>query len=113
MVFSKDIFSAIYMEYIKGFVPIRYRGYCLCISPHLITSESIPTLSPTSVIENGDVGNCIRKFIYAQDYKPDTVVDGQEFAQQSLGGIQMTRNANLRVPLKYFGICLSAFCNRT
>jgi hypothetical protein len=32
MVFSKDIFSAIYMEYIKGFVPIRYRGYCLCIS---------------------------------------------------------------------------------
>jgi hypothetical protein len=36
MVFSKDIFSAIYVEYIKGFVPIRYRGYCLCISPHLI-----------------------------------------------------------------------------
>jgi hypothetical protein len=36
MVFSKDIFGAIYMEYIKGFVPIRYRGYCLCISPHLI-----------------------------------------------------------------------------
>jgi hypothetical protein len=36
MVFSKDIFSAIYMKYIKGFVPIRYRGYCLCISPHLI-----------------------------------------------------------------------------
>jgi hypothetical protein len=36
MVFSKDIFSAKYMEYIKGFVPIRYRGYCLCISPHLI-----------------------------------------------------------------------------
>jgi hypothetical protein len=36
MVFSKDIFSAIYKEYIKGFVPIRYRGYCLCISPHLI-----------------------------------------------------------------------------
>jgi hypothetical protein len=36
MVFSKDTFSAIYMEYIKGFVPIRYRGYRLCISPHLI-----------------------------------------------------------------------------
>jgi hypothetical protein len=36
MVFSKDIFGAIYIEYIKGFVPIRYRGYCLCISPHLI-----------------------------------------------------------------------------
>jgi hypothetical protein len=36
MVFSKDIFSATYMEYIKGFVPIRYRGYCLCISPHPI-----------------------------------------------------------------------------
>jgi hypothetical protein len=44
IVFSKDIFSAIYMEYIKGFcphlakgfVPIRYRGYCLCISMHLI-----------------------------------------------------------------------------
>jgi hypothetical protein len=36
MVFPKDIFSAIYMESIKGFVPIRYRGYCLCISPHLI-----------------------------------------------------------------------------
>jgi hypothetical protein len=36
MVFSKDIFGAIYIEYIKGFVPIRYRGCCLCISPHLI-----------------------------------------------------------------------------
>jgi hypothetical protein len=36
MVFSKDTFGAIYMEYIKGFVPIRYRGYCLCISPYLI-----------------------------------------------------------------------------
>jgi hypothetical protein len=36
MVFSKDIFGAIYIEYTKGFVPIRYRGYCLCISPHLI-----------------------------------------------------------------------------
>jgi hypothetical protein len=36
--FFLDIFSAIYMEYIKGFVPIRYRGYCLCISPHLILS---------------------------------------------------------------------------
>jgi hypothetical protein len=36
MVFSKDIFGAIYMEYITGFVPIRYRGYCLCISPRLI-----------------------------------------------------------------------------
>jgi hypothetical protein len=28
-------FSVLYMEYIKGFAPIRYR-YCLCISPHLI-----------------------------------------------------------------------------
>jgi hypothetical protein len=34
--FSKDIFSAIYMECIKGLVSIRYRGYCLYISPHLI-----------------------------------------------------------------------------
>jgi hypothetical protein len=31
------LFLVLYiLEYIKGFVPIQYRGYCLCTSPHLI-----------------------------------------------------------------------------
>jgi hypothetical protein len=55
--FSKDISSAIYMKYIKGFVPIRKKvlspfgiediAYAYAPNPKLFASESIPTLPIT------------------------------------------------------------------
>jgi hypothetical protein len=63
MVFSKDIFGAVYMEYIKGFVSIRKKVFVKRFCPHsvsrillmhipppnpnLLASESIPTVSST------------------------------------------------------------------
>jgi hypothetical protein len=48
MVFSKDIFSAIYMEYIKGFGPHSVSRILPMHIPapnsNLFTSESIPTV---------------------------------------------------------------------